>query len=151
MPSAVKSVVTFVSDAFNNSEPREYFINDCCYGDDVCKWLIQQLRKNGNDIDETPGQEDFGWYFNYVASGIPHCFVLGHRPGDQNEVAIWIGWIERRRRLASILLRRDREIELKAAQAIHEVLSTLPVIRQLRWHLKSNFDKDLEELGSAMP
>jgi hypothetical protein len=30
-----------------------------------CKWLIEELTKKGVDCDKEPGQEDFGWYFNF--------------------------------------------------------------------------------------
>jgi hypothetical protein len=40
MGRRVRSLVTFKSTAFNVMERRPYFINDCCFGDDVAKWLI---------------------------------------------------------------------------------------------------------------
>jgi hypothetical protein len=58
METTVKTVVTFKSSAFNMSEPREYFINPSCFGDDLAKWLAEQLRSNGHQASEVPGQED---------------------------------------------------------------------------------------------
>jgi hypothetical protein len=60
-----RTLVTFKSSAFNTSEPKPYFINPGCYGDDVAKWLTRELRGRGFKTDEEPGQEDFGWYFNF--------------------------------------------------------------------------------------
>src|SRR5437764_5341273 len=50
--------VRFRSTAFNCTEPRDYFINPCCFGDDVCRWLIRELRARGHRTADEPGQED---------------------------------------------------------------------------------------------
>ena len=76
--------MTFESTAFNMAEPKEYFINPCCFGDDLAKWLIDELRKKGSETDDEPGQEDFGWYLNFETAGIAHCFVIGHRPTGES-------------------------------------------------------------------
>jgi hypothetical protein len=52
----VRPVVTFRSTAFNVTEKHTYFINDCCFGDDVAKWLIGELRKEALQTDDEPGQ-----------------------------------------------------------------------------------------------
>jgi hypothetical protein len=44
METTVKTAVTLKSSTFNMSEPREYFINPGCFGDDLAKWLADQLR-----------------------------------------------------------------------------------------------------------
>lgn len=85
MNPEIRTVVTFESTAFNMAEPQDYFINPCCFGDDVAKWLIGELRKQGVEIDEKPGQEDFGWYLNFAVRGAGHCFVIGHRPTGESE------------------------------------------------------------------
>jgi hypothetical protein len=90
METTVKTVVIFKSSAFNMSEPREYFINPGCFGDDLAKWLAEQLRGKGHQASEMPSQEDFGWYFTFIISGVEYCFVIGHRPGDGAE-GVWIG------------------------------------------------------------
>src|SRR6266699_3216208 len=43
----VRRNVIFQSTAFNTSEPKDYFINDCCYGDDFARWIMEQLRARG--------------------------------------------------------------------------------------------------------
>lgn len=60
MDSKVRTVVTFESTAFNLAEPKNCFINPCCFGDDLAKWLIGELRKHGLETDDEPSQEDFG-------------------------------------------------------------------------------------------
>jgi hypothetical protein len=85
MDSEIRTLVTFESTAFNMAEPKAYFINPCCFGDEVAKWLIGELRRQGVDADEKPGQEDFGWYLNFEVTGTGHTFVIGHRPTGQSE------------------------------------------------------------------
>ena len=39
--SDIRTVVTFQSSAFNTSERKDYFINNCCYGDDVARVIAE--------------------------------------------------------------------------------------------------------------
>ena len=152
MESQIRAVVTFESTAFNMTEAREYFLNPCCFGDDVAEWLIVELRKDGLETDEKPGQEDFGWYLNFEASGIGHTFVIGHRPDGKRQAGTWIGWLERRRGLiASILGGRKRGIQAMAVEEIHRILSRSPLIRDLQWHVQRDFNADRGERGASSP
>ncbi len=151
MESEIRTVVTFESTAFNMTEPKDYFINPCCFGDDVAGWLIVELRKQGMGTDEKPRQEDFGWYLNFEAAGIGHTFVIGHRPNGETEAGTWIGWLERKRGLiGSILGGRRRGIQASAAQAIHQILTGSPVVREVRWHFQRDFDSGVER-GTSSP
>jgi len=151
MESEIRTVVTFESTVFNMTNPRDYFINPSCFGDDVAEWIIRELRKQGIRTDEKPGQEDFGWYLNFDAAGIGHTFVIGHRPKGEMEEGTWIGWLERKRGLmASILGGRRRGIQASAAQAIHQILTGSPVVRDVRWHFQRDFDSAIE-CGAVSP
>ncbi|HEY4949713.1 MAG TPA: hypothetical protein VIH88_05220 [Candidatus Acidoferrales bacterium] len=142
MDSQIKTVVTFESTAFNMAEPKDYFINPCCFGDDVAVWLIGELRKQGVTTDEKPGQEDFGWYLNFEVNGTAHTLVIGHRPTGETEAGTWIGWIERRRGfLPSLVGARDRGIQAAAVDAIDRVLSNSSLIRDVRWQSRQDLDK----------
>src|SRR5690242_1220000 len=117
MESEIRTVVTFESTAFNMTKPRDYFINPCCFGDDVAGWIISQLRKQGIRTDEKARQEDFGWYLNFVADGIDHTLVIGHRLTGETEAGTWIGWLERKHGfIASISGGRMRGVGASAAQ-----------------------------------
>lgn len=152
MDSEIRTVVTFESTAFNMAEPKDYFTNPCCYGDDVAKWLIDELRKQGLVAEEKPGQEDFGWYLNFQVTGAVHTFVIGHRPSSETEIGTWIGWLERSRGLISSLFGgRKRGIQTSAAEAVHRILSSSPLIRDVRWHFQRDFDKGYEERGAPSP
>jgi len=152
MDSEIRTVVTFESTAFDMAEPKDHFINPCCFGDDVARWLIGELRKQGFEADEKPGQEDFGWYLNFGARGIGHTFVIGHRPNGESEAGTWIGWLERSRGLiGSLFGGRKRGIQTSAGEAVHRILSSSALIRDVRWHFQRDFDEGYEEHGAPSP
>jgi hypothetical protein len=97
MYSPIRTVVTFNSQAFNTAEQKSYFINPGCFGDDLAKWLIQELGNRSFKTDDEPGQEDFGWYLNFKIGGTASTFLLGYRPDNKNNAGTWIGWLERNR------------------------------------------------------
>jgi len=112
---------------------------------DSRQWVIGELRKQGVKTDEQPGQEDFGWYLNFEVAGSGHYFVIGHRPTDESEAGTWIGWLERSRGLiGSVLGGRKRGIQPLAAEAIHKILSSSPLVRDVRWHFERDFDNGNE-------
>ena len=144
--------MAFESVAFNTSLPAAYFINPCCFGDDLAIWLIDELHRMQYETGSKPGQEDFGWYLNFQVSGIEHCLVIGYRPGDNAENGVWVGMLERNRGfIGSILGGRKREIYPEAAQIIHEILSKAPQISNVRWHFKEDLDSLREDLGTPSP
>ena len=152
MRAKIRTIVSFKSVAFNMTEPRSYFINPSCFGDDVAKWLIRELNSRGVNVDGDPGQEDFGWYFNFQLTGSAHPFVVGHRPGDKADEVTWIGWIERHRSfIGSLLGTRKRGIDPSAAEIVHSILSRSPQIQDVRWHFQHDFDKGQEDLGASAP
>jgi hypothetical protein len=96
----------------------------------------------GSGTDDEPGQEDFGWYLNFETAGIARTFVIGHRPTGESEAGTWFGVIERNRGFfGSIFGGRRRGIQPSAADAVHGILSTSPLIQDVRWHFKLDFDK----------
>jgi hypothetical protein len=128
----VRKEVTFRSSAFNTSEHRDYFINECCFGDDLAKWLMTRLQKVGIETDPEPGQEDFGWYFDFSVPAGRHCCVLGFQP-DEPE-GVWRLWLERSRGLvASIFGGRGHGIDETAVKAIDDILRSAPEISDVRW------------------
>jgi hypothetical protein len=150
MDSEIRTIVTFNSTAFNMAKPKDYFINPCCFGDDVAKWVINELRKQGVKADEQPGQEDFGWYLNFEIAGQAYTFVIGHRPTGESEAGIWIGWLERNPGfIGSLFGGRKRGIQPFAIDTIHRILSSSALIRDVRWHLRGDFDQADEELGAS--
>jgi hypothetical protein len=146
----VRRHVIFQSMAFNTSEPKEYFINECCFGDDLAKWLMEELQARGIETGAEPGQEDFGWYFRYQLGEADYDLVIGYRPGEDGQAGDWICTIERGAGfLASIFGARKRDIPLEAAEAIHAVLSSAPQITGARWY--TDDEMRTEEHGSDTP
>jgi len=132
----LKSGVTFKSDAFNHAESKEYFINPYCFGDDVLRWMMEELRSNGIDVKDGPEQEDFGWYFTFSCDGSEYDFILGWRPGDTDEDndGDWLGWLERSLGFwRSISGGRKRNISAGAVDAIDRVLRSSEKIPDVKW------------------
>ena len=149
MPNDLRTEVHFRSSAFNTSEPKDYFINECCYGDDLCKWLMQELCSRGFRTDSEPGQEDFGWYFCFYVGDVKHCFVVGFQPADTDAERLWIGWLEHQAGfLGSLLGGRKRGILPEAADVLHSILSSSDKIRGIAWHFA--YGKDGED-GAPRP
>ena len=38
----METVAAFESRAFNHTEPRDHYINPCCFGDDLARWLMDE-------------------------------------------------------------------------------------------------------------
>jgi hypothetical protein len=152
MDAHFRTVVTFTSKAFNVSKPKDYFINECCFGDDVATWLVGELRKQFLEVDEKPGQEDFGWYLGFRVADISYFFVITYRPDNLSEGQTWIAWVELNRGFPGYLFGgRKRGVQLSALEAIHKVLSAATQVRDVRWHLQSDFEKGLEDRGAPSP
>lgn len=131
----MKTEVHFRGAAFNCTEPRDYFINPCCFGDDVARWLIERLRAQGLGTAEEPGQEDFGWFFTFFAGGAEHCFVIGFQDNDSVTGDQWLGFVERDTGFfSSIFGGRNRHISPEAIQAIDTALRSSPAIQRITWH-----------------
>lgn len=148
----MRTVVIFHSAAFNITEAKDYFINECCFGDDLCKWLIKEFRARGLETDDAPGQEDFGWFFNFESTEGSYCLVTTYRPGDDNEEGVWICWMERGcGLLASMLGGRKTGISQDTVELLHQVLKGSPAIKNILWHRREDFDKGRGDLGSPIP
>ncbi len=125
----------FRSTKFNCTEPRDYFINEGCYGDDVALWLISELKKQGVKTSAEPEQEDFGWFFIFYPNNIKHVVIIGFQPNDASIGDQWLGWIERDANfLSSILGGRNRGITQEAVNAIDAVLSSSELVEGLSWN-----------------
>jgi hypothetical protein len=152
MSPELRTIVTFQSAFFNTNQPRDYFINPGCFGDDVANWLIGELRRLGVKTEDKPGQEDFGWYLNFYVSGIGHTFVIGYRPAYEDAEETWIGWLERSRGfIGSMFGARERGIDPFAAETLHKIFVSSPQIRNLRWHFQRDFNKRQEQCGANAP
>lgn len=148
MSARVRTIVTFKSPDFNTSDNKNYFINPGCFGDDVVRWIAQELRAKGHQSLGEPGQEDFGWYLIFKVGEVRHCLVIGYRPDD----CVWIGWLERHYGpVGSLLGFRKRGIQPGAVAAIQEILCGSPRVNDVKWHFPRDFDHGREGLGKPEP
>lgn len=147
--SNIRTVVTFTSSAFDTTEPKDYFVNPCCFGDDLAKWLIEQFKHHRIAVDEEPGQEDYGWYVTFRANGTPHWFLFSFRSSpDGGE---WIGFVERSGFFRSLMRRSAKDVEASAVKTIHLMFNAAPIIHNLRWHFRRDFDLGNEAQGQPEP
>lgn len=145
----IRRNVIFQSTAFNTTESKEHFINEVCFGDDLARWLIEQLRARGVQTEPEPSQEDFGWYLTFRVGDADHDFVLAYRPGE-NDQPDWMGTVERSASLVgSILGGRKRGIKAEALALLHAILASSPQIRDVRWFADKDYEK--EENAQATP
>jgi hypothetical protein len=72
----------FETSRFNLSQPKDYFINDCCYGDDAAAWLRGKLAEKGIEATE-PDQEDWGWYIDMHHDGNAYFVGVGGNADDE--------------------------------------------------------------------
>jgi hypothetical protein len=151
MDSNLRTIVTFTSAVFNSTEQKPYFINPCCFGDDVARWLIEQFRERGIAADEEPGQEDFGWYVTLRTNDIAHWFLFSFRPSDGIDDGKWIGFVERCGFIRGLLGRGATTVDRSAVDTIHRILTTSSNIENVRWHLRRDFDRGNEAAGQPAP
>ena len=125
----MKTVAVFESEAFNYTEPKEFFINPCCFGDDLARWLMGELAKQQISVDDEPGQEDFGWYFEFSIEADKYCLVISSDGEGE-----WFLVVERVCGLIPALLGgRHRSVGGRGLEAIEDVLSRSDRIEKLRW------------------
>lgn len=67
--------VRCVTDRFNLSVVGDDFINDCCFGEDFSKWLVDALEGVGVEADVIC-MEDFGWANQAQFGGVTYLMCV---------------------------------------------------------------------------
>jgi len=101
MNGELRTTVIFCSAAFNTRERKPYFINDCCFGDDVARWLVERLKSRGLTATR-PAQEDWGWYFDVYLGESRYFVGVGGAPDEDvplSNQGQWRLMVEKRRTL----------------------------------------------------
>jgi hypothetical protein len=122
----MRNTVRFQSTIFNSTEPRPYFINPCCFGDDVGVWLKAKLAESGYDVDG-PDQEDWGWYLVCRSSRGNYYLNIGHT-GDE-----WQVIVERQRSFTEWLIRKSKDPAPELTSALHRILTVPADIQVTEW------------------
>lgn len=138
----MRNAVRFKSPLFNSSEVKNYFINDCCFGDDLGAWLKPRLEAQGYVV-EGPDQEDWGWYLHCSKGTTRHYLNMGFSADDE-----WLMWVERSRSLGDWIRGRNKEADVQLVLDLHSLLSAAPEILDLRW---SHMSSSAESTGSPEP
>lgn len=102
--------ITFRTDRFNLSQVGADFINDCCFGEDLSRWLVAQLPSAGIAADVIC-MEDFGWANQAEFGGALYLVcVAGNSDEDpaRLDYGQWHVMVERRRTFTQKLLGRNR-------------------------------------------
>jgi len=91
--------VTATTDRFNLSVVGEDFINDCCFGEDFSKWLVNELTTVGVDA-KVICMEDFGWANQAIYKGGTYLMcVVGNSDDepDRPNFGTWHVMLEKHR------------------------------------------------------
>lgn len=102
--------ITFRTDKFNLSVVGSDFINDCCFGEDLSRWLASELPSAGI-VADVICMEDFGWANLAECQGAPYLMcVAGNSDEDpaNPNCGEWHVMLERERTLVQKLLGRNR-------------------------------------------
>lgn len=98
------------TDRFNLSAVGADFINACCFGEDLSRWLIAALKSAGIEA-KVLCMEDFGWANEASYQGVSYLLCVGgSADGDpaRPDFGEWRVMIERKRGLLDKLLGRHR-------------------------------------------
>ncbi len=124
----------FETAKFNLSQPKEHYINECCYGDDVAAWLAGKLKAQGIEVTE-PAQEDWGWYIEARHNGNAYFIGVGGNAEDESagNKGEWRLMVDKHRSLKEKLLGRNPMAENEAIIGIlKRIIENEPDVTFLR-------------------
>lgn len=126
--------ILFKTGRFNLSKVDETFINPCCFGEDLARWLREALRKKSLEVSD-PYQEDWGWELPAKnETGRYYLCVSGyaHNEGADSNAGEWRIILEKRRSIGQRLTGKGK-IELSDGMlaSVREILEGEPDIRDV--------------------
>lgn len=149
----VRNRVTFVTTLFNATEVRDYFINDCCFGDDCAAWLIDKLKAQSDlQVGVEPIQEDWGWCFGATVGQRRFLVGVGLYEDDDTPNR-WLVFIDSqlgsfKRKLFG---QTDHAEHLMVCETVDRVLKGEPEINDIRWYSNAGFDNASEDGWQSGP
>lgn len=149
----LRNRVTFVTALFNATEVRDYFINDCCFGDDCAAWLIDRLKANSDlQVDAEAIQEDWGWCFGAKVG--QRSFLVGVGLYEDDDVPNrWLVFIDSQLGSVKRMLfgPTDQAEHLTVCGAIDRVLKREPRVSEIRWYTGPSFERGGEADWQSSP
>lgn len=115
--------IFFTTDRFNLSQEQEYFINPCCFGEDLANWLKPKLEEKGVQVLDIY-QEDWGWEIECLENEQGYYLgVGGWSDEDGSDMGQWrIMFTKRRTLLDGILGRNKLSNEERIIQKTKQIL-----------------------------
>lgn len=131
----LRTCAVFHSDAFNMESPKEGFAHPENFGDDLARWLMEQLLERGVDVDDAgPEQEDHGWYITFRHDGQLYDLVVSFVPSRGGGTPSWLVCLERSHGLlGSLFGQRRSSIKREPLLLMHEVLSSSDLCGSVTW------------------
>lgn len=146
----LRTVVTFQSHEFNTIAAVPGAMNASCFGDDVCRSIIEQLTKDDVRCFGILIAEDFGWCFKFEVDRIKYHFCCGFRPAVDADEGTWIGWIERTRGILTTFSNQF-DINPEVLVCVDKAIRASGRMSNILWHDKRTFDNGDEDAGSPDP
>jgi hypothetical protein len=130
------SDVLFDTNRFNLSEVKEYFINPCCFGEDLAAWLRGKLLERGIPTIE-PDQEDWGWYIESTYGGRAYFIGIGGNADETSSDANRGEWrisVEKHRSLRDKLTGKNpMSSDEPIIAVIREIVEAEPDFKNIRY------------------
>lgn len=102
--------ITCRTDRFNLSVVGSDFINDCCFGEDFSRWLVEALSATGVDADVIC-MEDFGWANQAECQGASYLMCVAGNSDEEParpNYGEWHVMLERHRTFMQKLLGKNK-------------------------------------------
>jgi len=126
--------ILFKTDRFNLSKIDETFINPCCFGEDLARWLGKELRKKSFEVSD-PYQEDWGWELPAKNETAGYCLCVSGYADDEgtnSNAGEWRIIIEKRRSIGQRLTGTGKiETSDRMLASVREILESEPGIRDV--------------------
>ena len=124
--------ISFFTNLFESAQVEPHFINERCFGEDLAKWLIGEMRESGFSF-AAPYQEDWGWEFAAEKGGERYFVQVGIADNSiGRENAEWIVAIESGRRWFEFGAKKA-EGAIELCREIDRILDGEPQIAKSEW------------------
>lgn len=148
----LRTAIRFTSPVFNSTEVKDSFINPCCFGEDVAKFVTEKWKGAGYEVGELC-QEDWGWsaqlkygeqwYYLNIS-------LYSDTPGPPSKPpAFFLMFVEKNVGFwKSLFSKESKNVEPEFLLQLHAVLSGNSEIEDLSWCYE---DENYEDPGSGSP